>query len=642
MPRRVPRVSDNVASWLVRHAEQRGEKLALTDEERRLDYRALEERTERCAAVFAARGIGRGDRVALLLGNRSAYLEAVFAAARLAAIAVPINARLTPREIRQLLADCTPRLLLHEETLGATIEGACQGLPEPPAARLSCGGAPDAYESALAAADPRGALEPVSPGDPMMLMYTSGTTGMPKGALLPHRKTLYNSRNAELFFELSAEDRVLVMLPLFHSFGLKILSIPTLYAGGTVHLQRRFDPQRVWETVGRERISFFGGVPSMFRALLDALETAPPGRFDLASLRFLFSAGAAIPVEIIHAFETRGLVLKQGFGQTLCCLDAKDAVRKAGSVGRPVRHAEVRVVAQSTVELAPEGWRDAALGETGEIVVRGPITMLGYWLRPEETAEVRRGEWLRTGDLATVDDEGFLTLVGRARHMYISGGENVYPAEIEAVYEEHPSIQEIAVVGVPDPKWGEVGHAYCLMVPGTELDPEALLAWGAERLADFKLPKRFLSVTELPRTATGKVQKDQLAISSRRRLPTRSAKSAIRATQLIRSYQKTVPTPSSPSIAKSLRCSRSQSSSVSLSIRDSSVIISSTRTTSRPAKPVCSSSSSSSMMRCASSQAAMTRRTRSSSPSASSSGTTIERWSARPAMSWATSAMESW
>jgi fatty-acyl-CoA synthase len=503
----------NVAAWLVRHAEERGGHLAVIDAERRLDYAALLARVQRCAGLLAARGVGRGDRVALILGNRSAYLETVFAAAQLGAMAVPLNARLTARELRGLLADCTPCLLLHE-TEHAAAADACRELAEPPAVRLVCGGRDDAYEAGLAAAEPIEAIAPASPDDPMMLMYTSGTTGTPKGALLPHRKTLYNARNAEIFFELTGDDRVLVALPLFHSFGLKILSLPTLYAGGSVFLDRRFDPECVWQAVDREGISFFGGVPTMFRALLEALEAAPPGRFDLSSLRFLFTAGAAIPVEIVRGFEARGLVLKQGFGQTetsiLCCLDARDAVRKAGSVGRPVHHAEVRIVKPETLEGPTRAWQDAAPGETGEIVVRGPITMIGYWKSPEATAEVLRGDWLRTGDLATMDEEGFFQLVGRARHMYISGGENVYPAEVEAVYVEHPAIRDIAVVGVPDARWGEVGHAYCVLEGGAQLDEPALRRWGAERLADFKLPKRFVAVRELPRTATGKVKKFEL------------------------------------------------------------------------------------------------------------------------------------
>ena len=347
-------------------------------------------------------------------------------------------------------------------------------------------------------------------------MYTSGTTGVPKGALLPHRKTLFNSLNAQLFFELTRADRVLVAVPLFHSFGLKILAIPALYAGASLVLQGSFDAADTWRSVARERVTLLGGVPTMFRALGEAYDQ---GRPDTSSLRFLFTAGAAIPVEQIHAFEKRGLVLKQGFGQTetsiLCCLDAQDAVRKAGSVGRPVLHAEVRIVRSETLTLAPGEWRDCAPGETGEIVVRGPITMLGYWERPEATAEtIRAGGWLVTGDLGAFDAEGFVTLTGRSKDMFISGGENVYPRQVEATYEAHPDIVEIAVVGIPDPRWGEVGRAYVALRAGAPLDANALITWGRERLAAFKVPTTFVAVPQLPRTASGKVQKFRLELAS--------------------------------------------------------------------------------------------------------------------------------
>ncbi len=504
----------NVGRWLAWRAQTDGDHPALVHAGRRLPYRELDDRSARCASLLEDAGVRRGDRVALLLGNRPAAVDAIFAAARLGAIAVPLNARLTAPEIRRCLGDCTPRVLLHEARLAEIAEAACKGAGTPPPERIACGGEPDAYEARLAQVSPRDAIEAVTPDDPMLMMYTSGTTGSPRGALLPHRKTLYNSLNAQLFFELRASDRVLVALPLFHSFGLLILTVPTLYTGGTVFLESRFDPAAVWETVTREHIQFFGGVPTQFRALLDVLEASPPDRFDLSRLRFLFTAGSAVPVELVRAYEARGLVLKQGFGQTetsiLCCLEARDAVRKAGSVGRPVFHGEVRVVARDSLGDEPDQWRPTSVGETGEIVVRGPITMLGYWNDPAASAETLRGEWLRTGDLARVDDEGFVTLVGRAREMYISGGENVYPAEIEAAYAEHPAIREIAVVGVPDPKWGEVGCAYAVLIPGQVVDAESLRAWGGQRLADFKLPARFEFLETLPRTETGKIQKHRL------------------------------------------------------------------------------------------------------------------------------------
>ncbi|MBW2315533.1 MAG: AMP-binding protein [Deltaproteobacteria bacterium] len=504
----------NTASWLERHADERPGAEAVIDAHRRLDYDGLAARVARCAGVLEARGVGRGDRVAILMGNHSPYLETAFAAAQLGAMAVPVNTRWSPREIAVLLDDCTPRAVVHDAERAAGFERALGAARHCPEFRLEAG-PPDApYEAALAAARPHPGPVAVSPDDPMILMYTSGTTGAPKGALLPHRKTLYNARNAERFFALSAEDRVLVVLPLFHSFGLAILSTPTLYAGGTVILHPQFDPAAVWRAVADERVTFFGAVPTMFRHLHEELAAKEHGHYALETLRFLFTAGAAIPVELILAYERRGLVLKQGFGQTetsiLTCLDAGDAVRKAGSVGRPVHHGELRVVAREGIEGPVEAWRDVATGETGEIVVRGPTTMLGYWERPEETAATLRGEWLRTGDLATVDDEGFLTLVGRARELYISGGENVYPAEVEAVLETHPAVREVAIVGEPDERWGEVGRAFLALEPGAELDPEEFHAFARERLAVFKIPKRLVTLKELPRTETGKIQKWKL------------------------------------------------------------------------------------------------------------------------------------
>jgi fatty-acyl-CoA synthase len=490
----------NAGGWLARRAAATGSRPAVRDAERALDYAALEARSARCAGWLAARGVGPGDRVAILMGNASPFLEAVFAAARLGAIALPINTRLAPPEVRQLLDDAEPAALLHDAELAPLVERACAGAAKAPQ-RLAAGGAIDAYERTLAASAPRRDVAPVSPDDPMILMYTSGTTGVPKGALLPHRKTLFNSLNAQLFFDLSGRDRVLVVVPLFHSFGLQIL------------LQRHFDAAALWDAVAAERVTFFGGVPTMFGELEAALD-AKPGR-DLSSLRFAFTAGAPIPVERIHAFHERGILLKQGFGQTetsiLCCLDAADALRKAGSVGGPVFHVELRVVRQDGLAAQPSAWQDAAPGETGEIVVRGPITMTGYWRRPEATAETLREDgWLRTGDLATVDGEGFVTLVGRARDLFISGGENVYPAQVEQCFAQHPAIREIAVVGVPDERWGEVGCAYVVLAEGAALEPDALRAWGRERLASFKVPRRFVAVEALPRTVTGKVQKHRL------------------------------------------------------------------------------------------------------------------------------------
>jgi fatty-acyl-CoA synthase len=523
----------NAGGWLARRAATSGDRVALIEEfersehdlglgearrsaHRTLDYRALEERCARCAAWLRNAGVARGDRVAILLANRAAFIEVVFAAARLGAIALPINTRLAPPELRQIFDDAEPRVLLYETELEERVARACAGLTDPPL-RIAVGATPDAYQAMLAAHAPDFSVAPVSQGDPMILMYTSGTTGVPKGALLPHRKTLFNSLNAQLFFDCSGRDRVLVVVPLFHSFGLQILAIPALYAGASLVLQRHFDAAALWQSVAEHDVTFFGGVPTMFRELLSTLDARRDRAELVAKLRFAFTAGAAIPVELIHAFEARGVLLKQGFGQTetsiLCCLDARDAIRKAGSVGKPVFHAELRVVRREGIEGPTDAWRDVAIGEAGEIVVRGPITMTGYWKRPEATAETLREDgWLRTGDLATVDAEGFVTLVGRTRDLFISGGENVYPAQVEETYQQHPAVREIAVMGVPDERFGEVGRAYVVVTPGATLDEASLRSWGRERLATFKVPRTFVAVPSLPRTVTGKVQKHRLGL----------------------------------------------------------------------------------------------------------------------------------
>jgi fatty-acyl-CoA synthase len=508
-------VLDNIGDWPARWARRRGDSLAVADAARRLDWAAFETRVARVAGWLRAAGVGRGDRVAFLLQNRTAALEIVLGAARLGAITLPVNLRLSAREIAYQLDDCRPAVLFHEADLDEAVSLAAGQCRHAPALRVALddGGA-CRYESEVQAAAPVHASVPVDPDDPAILMYTSGTTGSPKGALLPHRKALYNSLNAVLDFGIRSDDRVLVVAPLFHSLGLQILSLPVLYAGASLVLQPRFDPDAVWGAVASDRITYFGGVPAMHQRLRDALAARGRDALDLSSLRFVFTAGSAVSIELIRDFERRGILLVQGFGQTetstLCCLRARDAVRKAGSVGRPVFHAELRIVTLASRPGPPETWRDAAPGETGEIVVRGPITMLGYWEKPEATAETLIEGWLCTGDLGQFDDEGFVTLVGRSRDMIISGGENVYPAEVEAVFREHPSIREIAVVGVPDARWGEIGRAHVLLEEGSSLDREALDAWARERLAVFKIPKAYVVEQELPRTASGKIRKHRL------------------------------------------------------------------------------------------------------------------------------------
>ena len=485
-----PGEAANVGTWLRGHADARPEHTALIVEGsgERISYRELDARVDRAAAALAGLGVLPGDRVALALASEPLYLELYFAAAQLGAILIPLNTRLTAAELGFQIEDSEPRVVVRASAI------------EIPARAGTIQITPDELRARMPAQAERRAAAPGGES-PQVILYTSGTTGRPKGAVLPHRKTYWNSRNAERYFELVREDVVVVPVPLFHSFGLKILSVPTLFVGATVLLVDRFDPLRLQETIARERGTLLGAVPVMYQRMLDA--GVAPER--LASLRYAFSAGAALGVDTIERYARAGLRIQQGYGQTetsiLCCLDAHDALRKAGSVGRPVVFGEVRI--------ADERGRDVPRGTCGEVVVRGPIVMSGYWRRPEETAQSRIDGWHRTGDLGVMDEDGCVSLVGRLKELYISGGENVYPAEVERVLGEHPDVSEVAIVGVPDEKWGEAGRAY--VVPSSAaFDATRMLAWASERLARYKLPREVVVVAELPRTASGKVQKHAL------------------------------------------------------------------------------------------------------------------------------------
>jgi len=484
----------NVGTWLDAHAATRPDHPALLVEStgERISYGELARRIQRAAAALAGLGVVAGDRVALALGSEPLYLELYFAVALLGAILIPLNTRLTAAELGFQIDDSEPRVVVRAPGIDT---------PGRTGTRIL---SPDELRAQMPAEAERSV--PAPGGDrAQVILYTSGTTGRPKGAVLPHRKTYWNTRNAEVFFELVPDDVVVVPIPLFHSFGLKILAVPTLFVGATAVLVDRFDPVELQDCIARERASLLGAVPVMYERML-ATGLAPA---KLASLRFAFSAGAALAVPTIERYWQAGIRLKQGYGQTetsiLCCLDAADALRLAGSVGKPVRHGEVRI--------ADEQGRDVPRGTRGEIVVRGPIVMTGYWRRPEETAQSRIDGWHRTGDLGVMDEDGNVSLVGRLKELYISGGENVYPAEVERVLGQHPDVSDVAVVGVADERWGEVGRAF--VVPANaRFDSAALLTWASERLARYKLPREVVVVAELPRTASGKVQKHALLARS--------------------------------------------------------------------------------------------------------------------------------
>jgi fatty-acyl-CoA synthase len=331
-------------------------------------------------------------------------------------------------------------------------------------------------------------------------MYTSGTTGIPKGAILSHRKTFFNALNADIFYNLTSKDIMIVSRPLFHSGGLLVEAAPVLYKGGTLILKKRFRSQEILETIQKYQVTLLEMAATVYQFILQECDL---NQYDLSSIRCYFTGGERVPVAMLKDYQRKGITISQIFGQTeastITSLSTDNASLKIGSVGLPVFHGEVRIV--------DKAGKDADPGEVGEIIVRGPTLMSGYWNRADLTAETIRDGWLYTGDLAQMDEEGYFYIVDREKDMYISGGENVYPGEIEKVLHTHPKIFDAGIVGVPDEKWGEVGKAFIVLKPGATLSNGEIFEFLSGKVAKYKIPKYVECIDELPKTGSGKIQK---------------------------------------------------------------------------------------------------------------------------------------
>jgi fatty-acyl-CoA synthase len=502
--------SMNVAWWVRRWSELNPDKPAVVFEDRTITYAQLHARAEAAACWLQSAGIEKGDRVAALLANCPEFLELYLACARLGAIFVPLNFRLATPEIDYLLANCRPRAFVFSGWLTDKVAPLDLGRYRPPLAAAVVGAKRHDHRVAdyrhtverFAGERPflTSSLGPADPEEPQVIMYTSGTTGRPKGAVLTYKKTFFNCLNANIFFKINYDDRMLVILPLFHSGGLFIQATPILYHGGTLVLHPRFDPAAAFADIAGQRVTKFLGVPTIYRALL-AVPAERRGELD--SLRVCAIGGEQVTPELLRQCRDAGLACRQIMGQTetsiLLWASEEEGLDKPGTVGRPVFHAEVR--------LLDERGREAGAGEVGEIVVRGPVVMKEYWLDPARTEEAMAGGWLHTGDLGRRDGQGYYYLVGRSRDMFISGGENVYPAEVERVLKAHPAVAEAAVVGAPDERWGQAGHAFVVLEPGARAGEAELLEHCRAQLAGYKAPKSLSLRRELPRTPLGKVRK---------------------------------------------------------------------------------------------------------------------------------------
>ena len=505
--------SMNIAWWVQRWSELHPSKPAIFFEGREISYLQLHQKANQTSCWLQSLGIEKGDRVAVMLENCPEFIELYLACSRLGAIFVPVNFRLAPPELDYTLRNSRPRLFVFGSTCADTVM-TLHPNHRRPLMELACLGEPSAspdvlgYESGVEEFYGRRpfltkSLGPADPEEPHVIMYTSGTTGQPKGAVLSHRKTFFNCLNADIFFKLNFDDLMLVVLPLFHSGGLFIQACPALYKGATMVIHPRFDPARVYEDIERFKITKFLGVPTVYRALL---RDEPRKRQDLSSLQVCAIGGEKTTHELLMTCKEAGFPLRQIMGQTetsiLLWASEEASIQKPGTVGRPVFHAEVSLIDREGKPVKP--W------EVGEIVVRGSIMMKEYWQDPVKTEETIKNGWLRTGDLARMDDDGYFYLVDRAKDMYISGGENVYPAEVEKVLREHPMIEEIAIIGVPDDVWGEVGHAFVIPKAGADLQADEVISFCNGRIARYKWPKRVTFRADFPRTSLGKVRKVML------------------------------------------------------------------------------------------------------------------------------------
>lgn len=482
---------------LAARAELNPDSPAIRAGPRRLTYRKLDEHAGRAAALLATRGIGSGDRVAILCRNRPEFFELLFACARLGAILVPLNWRMPPVELAGLIAHAEPSLLIH----GAEDAGVAEGF------RLPLLPLDDHYQALLTRHEPARGRPTWGAGDVWYLLYTSGTTGAPKAVIYTYGMALANAVNIGSATGLRAGDRTLCALPLFHTAGINLHALPTLFTGGEVTVLSGFDAEAVVSLIEERQLDLLFGVPTVYQALLShpRFATAP-----LHQVRHWGSGGAPLPDRLVTSYRSLGVRLCNGMGMTetgptAFLLSPEDAWDHIGSVGKPQLLCRARIV--------DETGRDVAEGEVGDLLFGGPGVTPGYWRNEEATrAAFTADGWLRSGDLARRDAQGFYYIAGRRKEMFISGGENVYPVEVENVLSAHPAVLDVAVVPAADPHWGEVGRAFVQLAPGCPpQDPADLQLFCRARLAPYKVPVLIEIVPEFPRTSAGKIQKHLLA-----------------------------------------------------------------------------------------------------------------------------------
>jgi fatty-acyl-CoA synthase len=495
-----------IAYWIDKRASITPNRAALANDTGHQTYKEMAEVVNQMARTLLEHyQVRTGDRIAILSQNGIEYVQLLFSIAKIGCIAVPLNIRLTTKELEFQLKDSESVLLL----VGTDFRSKAEEIQE--AGTLINTVVLQGEDKGLSFIEicscyPSNHFEPlhITGSTPLIICYTSGTTGRPKGAVLTHDNMYWNAMNNILALDITSADRIITLLPLFHIGGIGLFTLPALLAGGTVIVPKQFDPEETLRIIETNKVSIVMGVPTIFDLLRKSKSFNAEG---LSSVRWLVSGGAPCPQELLEFYHEQGIPFSQGFGMTetsptVFMLSKEDYKRKSGSIGKPVMFCDIRIV--------DEQGEDVESGEVGELIVLGPNVISEYWRLPEETAKNFDNGWLKTGDLARKDDEGFIYIAGRKKEMIISGGENIYPLEIEQVYEQHPYINEVAVIGISDEKWGEVPLAIVAYKEGCHISERELGEYCMERLAKYKCPKHFNIVSALPRNATGKIDKAQL------------------------------------------------------------------------------------------------------------------------------------
>jgi len=491
----------NVGGLLTKRAAMTPDREGLVCEGIRRTYKQLNDRANRLANAMTALGVNHGDRVGILALNEPEYFDMYFGLGKIGAILVPLNHRLAGPEIEYILSDCDAKVLVFGKEFAEVVDSIRNGISardliavfdDPPEWANS-------YESVIGEASGEEPEEEGGDDDTLTILYTSGTTGRPKGAMLTHTYYFWNSVNLMSTLGMDVGETTLIALPLFHIGALA--GPPWLvHGGGKAVLLRTLDPKRFLELIQEEKVNGFGSVPQ----LLDFLKLVPDfEKYDWSSIKVILVYAAPVPVALIEEYAQAGIKVRQLYGLTECntatVLDGENAIAKVGSCGKPFFHTEVRVVDDNDQDVGPE--------VKGEVLLRAPNMMKGYWNRPEETEAALKDGWLHTGDVGRLDEEGFLYIMDRKKDMIISGGENIYPAEIEDSLRHNPKILDVGVIGYPHEKWGEAVMAVVAVKEGEELTEAELLEWCQGRIGKFKIPKKVVFTEAIPRTPTGKILK---------------------------------------------------------------------------------------------------------------------------------------